>query len=266
MGGPDFHQPRTDRDLTPMPLANLRDLGGIPVFHGRIGFGRVWRSDDASLIPHAQAADLVARGLRTVIDLRSSAERDVTGRGALEQLPVDYHHLPLTQSARVPSTLARVLREGPNVWAVSRWYAELVASNGEAFARGMQIIADADGTALFHCSAGKDRTGIFAAVLLSVLGASQESIVSDYVATRDRMREVRDRLDLAYSGRRDGRAEARAPVLIEVHPGNLEALFTQFGPGGISEFVRVAGLDRDTLRRLRTRVVDTPAGSSDAAP
>lgn len=263
MSRPDSQERRTDRGLTPAPLANFRDLGGTPVTGGRIAFGKVWRSDDASLIPHAQAADLVARGLGAVIDLRSCAEREVTGRGALERFPVDYHHLPLTQSAGIPPDLARALHEGPNVPAVSDWYAQLVARNGEALAQGMHIVAGTDGTVLFHCSAGKDRTGIFAAVLLSILGASRESIVADYVATRDRMREVRARLDLAYARRRAGRTEAGAPMLIEVDPGNLDAVLTRFGPGGISEFVRAAGLDGETLRRLRTRVVDRPAGLGD---
>jgi len=162
---------------------NLRDLGGNPVEGGVIAPGRVYRCDllhrvDAEL----GAAWLRDHDVRTLIDLRTVGEREGDGFMAASE------HL---------DSLHRGLLD--EVWS---WEAENAASN-EWFLRDRTIemyerfpdrivgvlrdIADSPANVLFHCTAGKDRTGVIASALLGVLGATREVIAADYARSTEAM-------------------------------------------------------------------------------
>ncbi|MFV0375321.1 tyrosine-protein phosphatase, partial [Microbacterium sp.] len=82
-------------DILASPPVNLRDLGGIAVGGGAVRAGFALRADDLSTIPAQVADELVAGGLRAVIDLRSAEEFALTGRGPLgRNAAVSYHHIP----------------------------------------------------------------------------------------------------------------------------------------------------------------------------
>jgi protein-tyrosine phosphatase len=260
---------------TASSLNNLRDLDGIRVQGGRIKGGVVFRSDDVSIIPAGDARTLALLGIATVIDLRSPEEAAHTGRGELARHNVSYHSVPLTKGAGSPAEFARMLATGQgDAGLVGTWYSRTAVAEAAGIARGLEIIADAPGAALFHCTAGKDRTGIFAAALLSVLGAADEDIVLDYAASARTLPKIMARVSSSI-GHLLGdaapyfaaAATGTGPVsaLIGADPGSMGAMLRILREehGGLSQVLAEAGLGSDVVHRLRLKLVQT---STDAVP
>jgi protein-tyrosine phosphatase len=251
------------------PLNNLRDLGGITVEGGVIAPGRLFRSDDVSTVPPAQARELYDRGIRTVIDLRSPAEAEHTGRGALGGYDVDYRRMSLLRGGAEPDEFLQHLREGSATpRTVGEYYAATLIAEADTLSDGIRAIADAPGGVLFHCAAGKDRTGIFAAALLSVLGADHEEIATDYAASSVAVPRIMARVSASIGhlmGESDAffraAAEGRGPVsplLGAEHDAMIEMLaILDAQRGGAATVLREAGLDDDVIDRLRARVVES---------
>src|SRR4029077_19534135 len=145
---------------------NFRDLGGYPTADGRrVRWRLVYRSD---ALHHLTAAD-VARlrdelGIDTVVDLRSTGEITADGHGALAATPLRFHHLPLFDGQ-----LARAEGWGA-VDTLADRYTLLAEFARRPIARVIDVLAEAPGPAVYHCAAGKDRTGVVSAVLLGILG------------------------------------------------------------------------------------------------
>lgn len=259
------------RPIEETPLNNLRDLAGIAVEGGVIAPGHIFRSDDVSTVPPEQAHDLYDRGIRTVIDLRSDAEADHTGRGPLGGFDVEYRRMSLLRGGAEPDVFLRHLREGSaTTRTVGEFYAATMVAEADNLAAGIRVIADAPGGVLFHCAAGKDRTGIFAAALLSVLGADEEDIATDYARSEAAVPRIMARVSASIGhlmGESDAYfravAEGRGPVsplLGAEHDAMVQALaILDEERGGAARLLRDAGVDDDVLARLRAKVVE-PTG------
>lgn len=160
-----------DRRLALRGARNFRDLGGYPVAGGTVAWGQVFRSDRLTDLTDGDVDALLGRGLRTVIDLRTTAEASRYGPGRLAGR-VERLHLSLL-------TPALVLR--PQL----EYAAWAEAATGPLSAIFARMVAEPDPFPLvFHCSVGKDRTGILAALLLAALGADRQTIIDDYALTR----------------------------------------------------------------------------------
>ncbi len=175
-------------------LANFRDLGSIESAHGPIRRGQVFRSDDLSQIDQAEAERLVDLGLSLVIDLRSSDEVELVGRGPLEGYEVGYANIPLLSSESSGIQTEELLDREFTSEMLGQWYAAVFLDGVTKINTGLEMIANSKGPVLFHCAVGKDRTGIFAASLLSVLGVKRSSIVRDYSQTNENLSKVLARL------------------------------------------------------------------------
>lgn len=253
--------------LQETPLNNLRDLGGIRVSGGVIAPKRVLRSDDVSTVPSDQAAELFGLGVRTVIDLRSLAESDHTGRGALGAHDVRYVSLPLVGGAADPEEFLRHLREGTATpRTVGEYYAATVAAEAATLARGLAVIGASHGATLFHCQAGKDRTGIFAGALLSVLGADPDDIAADYAASAEAIPRIMARVSASIGhlmGDSDqffrAAADGRGPVspLLGAEADAMRAMLDLVDErhGGMVALLEEHGLDDADRDRLRARLV-----------
>lgn len=169
---------------------NLRDLGGIRIAGGTLRKNLVIRTDDIAYATREAAARWVGEGLAAVIDLRSPAEVALTGRGPLAEFPVAYHNLPLI------SDVSRATPKGAEGFtheAMGKMYLQMVEHSTAQLVTALNIIAHAPGATAFHCAAGRDRTGVLAAMLLLALGASDEDIVADYALTGPNMRAIMER-------------------------------------------------------------------------
>jgi protein-tyrosine phosphatase len=163
---------------------NFRDLGGYRTADGgRVRWGLVFRSGALHRLTPADLAALGRLGLRVVYDLRGDEERD----RAPSVLPDEVRCEPLPIGGTAAKTkeltdlvLAGKLADVPPDFLV-RIYDAMAEAAAPAFGRLLTRLTDPDGLpALFHCTAGKDRTGVSAALLLSVLGVDEAAILDDY--------------------------------------------------------------------------------------
>lgn len=257
---PDGSEPNApEPDLAPV---NLRDLGGLPVDGGVTRSGVLLRSDDVSVMPAAFARQMIDDGVRSVIDLRSPEEALLTGRGPLTLPGVNYHHLALTASVSMPEDISRELMSASATPAlVGEWYAGLVEGQARQLALGVTLVAVSEGATVFHCAAGKDRTGVFAAVVLSLLGASAETISSDYAVTATRLPRLYPRLR-AILGQLIPETQLTAGqdqgAMMGAHAASMDAMQRVLVErhGSVAGPVRQAGLSDSVVEQLRGRLVE----------
>jgi protein-tyrosine phosphatase len=246
--------------LPTSPLTNLRDLGGIAVDGGVVRAGVLFRADDVALIDEAGALALLADDVALIIDLRSPGEAARTGRGVLGGHDVAYLALPLTQEVADPQAVAQfrdIATAADPEYAMGGWYAGLVRERVAELVAGIEAVADAPRGVVFHCAAGKDRTGVFAACVLSLLGADRDDIVADYARTNDNGEALLARLAGAMP---ELSAYAEMPaipaVLMSAPAGSMRAMLEILDvEGGLAEILREAGITAETERRLRDRLV-----------
>ncbi|MGH9116828.1 MAG: tyrosine-protein phosphatase [Acidimicrobiales bacterium] len=169
-----------DRHLPFETVFNFRDLGGYPAADGRtVKWRTVFRADGLHRLSGADVALFADLGVRTVLDLRTHAELEERGRiGAGGEVEVHWHHLPLMDVHWDPDAYDEAL--GADRYLADR-YLDMLETGRAGIAGGLRIIADRESTPLvFHCAAGKDRTGVLAALTLSLLGVSDDDVAADY--------------------------------------------------------------------------------------
>jgi protein-tyrosine phosphatase len=206
------------RDIPLEGTRNTRDLGGLPAGAGRVRAGMVYRSGALCFLSEADVERLKALGLQTLIDLRTRSEIERDGPDRLS----------LTDS--IPVRLWLPMQSQGQGLAAYRWQ---IAHNDRVLRGFFGVLAEpASYPVLFHCSAGKDRTGILTALLLEALGTPRQHIMADYL-----------------------RSQERSPALV-VRPEWLQAVFEAVDQaGGIGPFLERAGVDAATQARLRTLLV-----------
>lgn len=161
---------------------NLRDIGGLDAAGGKkVKTGRVFRSDNFGQATDEDIRYVVEElGVRHVIDLRRPAELEQTGRFP-EIDGVAFHHFELRHIAW-ESVRLQVYDDSPQeriVEFLRQRYSGMMEAGFAAVRDSLDVIALGE-PVVFHCMAGKDRTGIVAAVLLSLLGVDDEDIAADY--------------------------------------------------------------------------------------
>jgi protein-tyrosine phosphatase len=169
---------------------NFRDLGGYAAAGGRSLRWRVlFRSDG---LQHLTERDVTRvrddLGIRHVVDLRSTVEIRSDGRGLLEDDAFRFHHVPLFDGVVAPPP------ETAQEMTLADRYFLLAEMAQEAIARVITTLAESPAPAVYHCAAGKDRTGVISAILLGMLGVPDGIIVADYAATQENLDAIIDRL------------------------------------------------------------------------
>ncbi len=243
---PDRH---ADRFLPLESTTNTRDLGGLDLLGGGLTLrGRLLRSDAFLSLSAADLAALTSLGLSTVIDLREAGEQQLEPSALLGRAGVDVHHVSVWGHVNAGSA------RPADPWDISAFYVAALDHAQPAFALGVRLLAEAPGAALFHCTAGKDRTGLLAVLVLEAVGVGRDLVVEDFALTHDRIGSVRARL-LADATRRGvdphdfARLLGATPDLILPALEHLDRAF-----GGAEAYLRRAGVDENTLVRLRTKL------------
>ncbi len=177
---------------------NFRDLGGYPAEGGmRTRWRVLFRADGLGDLTEADLEVLRSLGIRTVVDLRSGDELE-RGRYDVDAHPVAFHHFPIIERLPDPEEFDR--RPG----LLGSQYQEMLRDAGPQIVAALEVLAAPDALpAVFHCSAGKDRTGVLSAMVLSLLGVDEEIVVSDYALSGAAMTRLRAKLLVKYPESRD---------------------------------------------------------------
>lgn len=170
---------------------NCRDLGGYPTGDGLVTrWGLLYRADGFHRMTADDLAVVRALGLRTVVDLRTHAELEERGHFPRHEIHVDFAHHPILDRTWDE---AEMLGTRTDHEFLVHAYTLMLAEGAAKFAGAITELARPGALpAVFHCAAGKDRTGILAALLLGALGVPRSVILGDYGLTRDGMVRMRE--------------------------------------------------------------------------
>lgn len=163
---------------------NLRGLCGLPLDGGRrIAAGTFFRAPALVALTPDEAARIAALDLAMVIDFRHGDEV----RDAPVDLPTRAEaarlSLPIVTAAAARALAAPAITHDTADATMIEVYRDFVRASADTYATFLHHLADAPGPALFHCTAGKDRTGFAAALVLSALGAARDTVMADFLAT-----------------------------------------------------------------------------------
>jgi protein-tyrosine phosphatase len=239
---------------------NFRDLGGYQTADGRhLRWATLYRSDTLHRLTTADVEAFRGLGLRTVVDLRTTTEIDQYGRLGISYAGLTWHNLPMLDGLRLaprdPSEPPLVL--SPEA-SPGEGYVRIAEQFAPSIAETFRILASQDALpAVFHCTSGKDRTGIVAAMMLDVLGVADDVIGPDYSLTEA--------------------ALERSTPWIEQHEPEFAAFLAQIPPdrlaprperildflagirgryGSVSGFLTTFGVPEGDLDTLRARILE----------
>ena len=234
---------------------NLRDLGGLPTRSGRIRKGLIYRSGMMHQITatglSALANDL---GVRTIIDFRNQLELDSDGLSDFDSAVIRHVHVPIgATTVLTPDERQERMRrfmEGKVSW--SEAYRRMASDFRPSYVTFFETIAKPEVfAAVFHCAAGRDRTGVAAALLLDVLGVDDELIVEDYHATGPNLqshahRYSRVSTEIGMSDEEFARLLMTDPAAMTEFLGFLRETY-----GGAERYLLEGGLDKAIVAEVR---------------
>ena len=245
----------TERRVALTGPVNFRDLGGYPTSDGRtVAWRRLYRSDSLHHLEPEDGPLLHERGVVTAIDFRADDELDRIGIGRLGELDIRHVHLPTVDRALhtvrppdydPPSTAAEI-------------YVIMMRSGAAAYAAALRALVEPGALpAVYFCMAGKDRTGVFSAIVLGLLGVADDDIVADYVLTHEVVATIHERGRRDYPDAADRWPELPDDLRGAVAPtmqGMLQGMRDEYGSWvGYAEQV---GVEPAIVDRLRATLLE----------
>lgn len=231
---------------------NFRDIGGYRARDGAfVKHGLVYRADGLYRLAPADMDTIRRLEIKTVIDLRTEAELQEHGTFPTDEHPVDFHNVPLMdvvwEKSEIPhfDDVADFL-----VWG----YRDILTDAHDRFARAFDIVAQHQSPPLvYHCAAGKDRTGLLTMLILGSLGVSRDDIVHDYALSAEAMKRMREWAERTYPERAHAIKDAPA-FFLAADPRAMHAVIDDFlsGHDDFAEAVIAYGIPEDSVERLHS--------------
>jgi protein-tyrosine phosphatase len=247
-----------DRGVRFARVFNFRDLGGYPTADGHtVRWRRLFRADDLSRLDEEDREAFAALGIRTVVDLRRPNE--VSEDGRIPQFDgFKYHHIHLVHPQWPAQEFADT---SDRVAYVSERYRELCDAGADGLGETLRLIADAEcAPMVFHCIAGKDRTGVVSALTLSLLGVPDDLVADDY-----ELSEAAEPLVWAYreSINPDLRGKRWLHIAVSPRQAVIDFLADLRGRfGSVAGFAESVGVSREHVDAMRAHLLSRePAGS-----
>jgi len=253
--------------------ANLRDLGGPTTVDGQsVRSGLLFRSGHLADLGAGNLTVVDGLGLRTVIDLRRPTEMEARPTPDLPGVEVMSISVSTDDNefAVAANAMLDPVAEQHGVDEVAAYFLRFANDRFDRYRPVFQAVTDPDRyPALFHCTAGKDRTGIVAAVLLRLLGVADDDVMADYLLSNDIRRPWIEAVEVDHRRRIAQHLEvdesevpaarlATSRALLWCHPDYLDALFTGIEDrwGSFDVFVRDGlGLDGRRVEAFRTALL-----------
>jgi protein-tyrosine phosphatase len=249
-------------------ISNFRDLGGYRASDGRaVKWGRLYRSGNLAEASRADLAGLQTLGLTTFIDFRSGVEKTEEPNLLPESPGFTVVDIPVLDegnknlfgeiSERIETDNFDGFDPGKVMVQANRQFADEFTPQFRQF---VHTVLDADGTpVLWHCTAGKDRTGFAAAILLRILGVPQDTVVADYMASRQPALEARQNQLLMLRVFKGEDVAEKIAVLLGVEQQWLEAGFAEIDEtwGSFDNYVSNGlQLSAADIQRLRDTLLE----------
>lgn len=259
------------REIVLEGAINVRELGGYVTEDGRpVAWGKVFRGGDLSALTPADVEKLQTADLATIVDFRGGDEIAKDGSAPVPET-IDLINIPVLDETTqaLAEALTGVLQGGdPAVVEEMLGGGKSQQIKDESFvsqldqpetmagyARTLELIAERPGALVFHCTAGKDRTGMMSAILLGILGVPDRTIIEDFVLSNEHLEEHYAKT-YAFLESKGVDVELIRP-LTEQSPSNiqpvLDAVHDQHG-GWDAFAADVMGLDAATLDAVRAKL------------
>jgi protein-tyrosine phosphatase len=236
---------------------NFRDLGGYSTAGGgTTRWGLVYRADSLHALTAADVELFERIGAPTVFDLRRDEEREVRP-GPFPTVHVCI--LSQLDNGGQPADRAALVEHEHGEQLLRNLYRGMLSHAGPEFGRMFTMMAEPNGLpAVFHCHAGKDRTGVAAALLLEWLGVDRRTVLDDYVLTLTY--RPRSEQESSYQRMLDmGMGPEAASAVLGAPRWAMEETLHDLDEmyGGVEAYLTgPAGMDRSALDRLRHILVE----------
>lgn len=218
---------------------NTRELGGYPTVTGKITkYDSFVRSDEVIYPTQEDATYLIEHHITNIIDLRG--KKDVLERpnGFAHSKEFLYLNCPIEEGSRVPESIE----------AVSQSYIKI--ANAVHMIDVFRQIAHAEGGVLFHCTAGKDRTGVVSAILLCHAGVSDADVIENYMLTKEYNLER-----FKWAHKCFPEVDMRIVIPNEMYIKEFLRYFRELYEDTSTYFKKI-GLQQDEISRIRDKLVD----------
>lgn len=216
---------------------NTRDLGGYLRKNGeRTRCNQLLRSDKPVHPSKSDFEFLLSHGITTIIDLREESAVNRLENPFFCHPGFSWHHCPIQEGSGIPES----------VEAVPGSYLQIAESPGAA--KALKIMADAPGGVLFHCTAGKDRTGTLSAILLTLAQVPEEAIVQDYLLSKECLQ---NRMELLHQ--RFPELDMNIVTPSEHHIGGFLRLWGEKYVTA-EHYLRTVGLTEGQIEKLRRKL------------
>jgi protein-tyrosine phosphatase len=237
---------------------NFRDLGGYSALGNRVvRRGALYRSDAHATLSPADVTTLTdGIGVRSVVDLRSANEVHETGLSPLARRGAKVYNVPLVD-------------DGLAFWgdygeSLAERYLSVLRTSAGRVVSALDLLASTDGPTVFHCAAGKDRTGLIAALVLQLLGVDDRDVAFDFALTERILPVLRDRIHAQMAQQPELSAtfttaagRAHAAEMLSARASTMRAVLAilRADHGSTEAWLRTAGLEARSIRRLRQKML-----------
>ncbi|MCU0311935.1 MAG: tyrosine-protein phosphatase [Acidimicrobiales bacterium] len=243
-----------DRHLRLDGSFNFRDLGGYPAADGRhLRWRTLFRADALSRLEPADIEIFDRLGMRSVVDLRTASEV-LEGRIDHGHLRFEYHHLSVLGESWAPLDLPP---DADAAEVLGSLYVEMLHQGAPALASAIGVLAEAGNVpAVFHCAAGKDRTGVLAALVLGLLGVDDEIIIADYGLSGRSMDQLVERLK-ATAPERLSAMNDQPSAYLAAPPGAMRRLLDHLRTehGSVRGYADAIGVGDEVVDGLRASLL-----------
>ncbi|MBO1300061.1 MULTISPECIES: tyrosine-protein phosphatase [unclassified Enterococcus] len=231
---------------TRLPLRgtyNTRDLGGYASRNGVTAWKRFLRSDSLTNLETEDVAILQEYNLTTIIDLRTTLE--------IEKEPTpEIKGVENWQISLIPENIGDVTQlDQPFTISMSEMYIQIIEGRKEQIKHVFETMAAANGCVLFHCAAGKDRTGVIAMLLLQLADVAKEDIIANYQTTNTYLLanpEVAEQIETVANEMWLSVPEYLVPVLT-----HLEEKYQN-----THRYLTDIGLSQESISHLKSKLID----------
>lgn len=250
------------RRLMTRGLYNARDLGGLPTRDGKVTrFGVFVRSEAPVGLPREDIQYLKDYGVTASMDFRSTGEMEARPSDLRDVMP--YYPKPLFNEAAIIGGKKPPM---PKKLSWGEQYVSMAEDSRQWAVDVLNIAAQCPGALLYHCTTGKDRTGLMTCYLLSIAGVERVDIAADYCVSQIFLEPVYEKIrsgKMHLGPAMDGPDKKRPPMDESFFQTPATAMLTLIDEltaryGGVVEYLKTIGVTEETMQAIREKFVEEP--------